>query len=666
MDSTLRMLAVVAVAATALVAQTSSDRVVGFQDRYAELAWLYRPPVDGERCVQFSSYDRRSDAGDADAAKWYANNDRGNYLRVIERDGKTEHVMVDVAGPGCLARLWSANPKGMLFFDVDGQRIWSVDFAELCRGGLAAAPEPLAGMYARGGNLYLPVTFQDHLRVSSDQGDLYYLADIALLPPGEEVAKFSVEVAAAEALARTLTRGRGGTRIGVTKRATDVQCSTKSGAAPAQVDAGRVLESFSVEVRCPSGQAEALGEVLRNVVLAIRCGKEETVRVPLCDFFAGGTGWTAWSGYLMGIEPDGGAYCHWPMPMPSGGQVELRVVGPMRGVEVSLSGHTKPLDQGLGEPLLFRANYHQVKQQATRPFSDHVVLAASGRGRFVGCSLLVRNPSRIWWGEGDEKFYVDGEAFPSWFGTGTEDYFGYAWCDPTPFAAPLHAQVQCDGPMNFGFTQLHRSHMLDCVPFQESFRFDLERWHWVPDIKVDYATVAYWYGAAGATSGLPELPAPEDRQPKPLPVIEQFVATGAVEGESLEVLSCSGGTHEVQDLTIFERVFSRDAHRWWRDGEVGDALVLGLPVAAAGRYKVTLAMVRADDFGVVQVSINNKNLGAPFDGFARRVSSSGPFVAGVIDLALGVHDLRLELVGKNQDAKERMMVGLDYVVLEKL
>ena len=187
---------------------------------------------------------------------------------------------------------------------------------------------------------------------------------------------------------------------------------------------------------------------------------------------------------------------------------------------------TQPLAEK--DPLLFRASYHLVKGAPTRPFSDHLVLDAKGRGRFVGCSLLVRNPSRIWWGEGDEKFTVDGEAFPSWFGTGTEDYFGYAWCDPTPFQAPFHAQVQCDGPLNFGFTQLHRAHLLDCVPFQKSFRFELERWHWVESTAIDYATVAYWYGAPGATSGLPPVPKAGDRALARLPSPPMFVMASAM------------------------------------------------------------------------------------------------------------------------------------------
>jgi hypothetical protein len=220
--------------------------------------------------------------------------------------------------------------------------------------------------------------------------------------------------------------------------------------------------------------------------------------------------------------------------------------------------------------------------------------------------------------------------------------------------------------MNFGFTQLHRLHVLDAIPFQESLRFEFERWHWVQDTTIDYATVAYWYGAPGARSGLPPVPPAAERE---LPELEQpqmFVAADALEGERLRIVSCSGGMHEIQDLSFFEATFSKDAHRWWRDGQVGDALVLAVPVAAAGRYRVTVAMVQADDFGLVQLSLAGQKLGDPFDGYAESVRSSGPLDRGTVDLEAGDAELRLELVGKNEQAKPRHMVGLDYVRLERV
>ena len=57
----------------------------------------------------------------------------------------------------------------------------------------------------------------------------------------------------------------------------------------------------------------------------------------------------------------------------------------------------------------------------------------------MGDTLAVVNGAAAWWGEGDEKIYVDDESFPSHFGTGTEDYYGYAWCRAKSFSSPFHA-----------------------------------------------------------------------------------------------------------------------------------------------------------------------------------------------------------------------------------
>lgn len=620
--------------------------------RLVDVDWLWRRPAAGERCVQFSSFDRSSLAGPGDAAKWYANDDRGKYLRIVERDGVKEHVMVDAVGPGCVARIWSANPSGTLHFDVDGERVWSVDFQALCSGKVDGVPEPLAGVRSKGGNCYLPIPFGKSLVVSCSAGELYYAVDVMKWPDGTTVPSFAPHmlVEHREAVASAVKGGepRWGSAVSL----------------PHFSDLPGTMQWFQLFIERPA-QAVDVVSVLRRSRLRIRSGDEDLVDVPLTDFFGGGPDWRPWRGRWLGISDDDVAYCYFPMPFPRGCAINVATEGDRAGVKFTM-GSAFAAAKPASDALLFRASYHLAKATPARPFSDHLVLDAKGQGRFVGCSLLVRNPSRFWWGEGDEKFTVDGEAFPSWFGTGTEDYFGYAWCDPTPFTAPFHAQIECQGPMTFGFTQLHRTHVLDSVPFQQSFRFDLERWHWIETAKVDYATVAYWYGAPGATSGLPPVPAAAERALPRFDGPPLFVADGALEGEALRVVSCSGGKHEVQDLGVFERTFSRDGHRWWRDGKLGDALVLAVPVAAAGRYKVTVAMVQADDFAIVQCSLGGGALGAPFDGYSERVQGSGPRELGIVELPAGDAELRLELIGRNERNKGGMMAGLDYVRLEKL
>ncbi|MCR9244167.1 MAG: DUF2961 domain-containing protein [bacterium] len=625
--------------------------------RMAEHDWLWRAPAVGERCIQFSSFDRRSAAGPDDADAWYANDDRGNYLRVEEREGREEHVMVDVEGAGLLTRIWSANPSGELFFYLDGELTWTVDFGELCSGRLPGVPEPLAGVRARGANCYLPMPFARSLKVTASAGDCYYQCNVTTLPAASAVESFDPKMLSAHAdelakfgerLAYAGPRFRSDVDRGVHRRL---------------VRRGRLVREFGVWFHDVPEDAD-LGELLRQVLLVVRCGDEETVRVPLPDFFCAGADWRPWrSRYLQVSRTEAG--CAWPMPMPDGGSIGLEIEGDLQGMTVGLRRLTQvPLRER--DPLLFRASYHQRTKFSSRPFGDHLVLDAKGTGRFVGCSLLVKNPTRGWWGEGDEKFYVDGEAFPSTFGTGTEDYFGYAWCSPELFSSPFHAQVQCDGPGNYGFTALHRTHVLDSVPFQRSMRFDLEVWHWVEGLALDYASVAYWYGAPGARSGLPAVPPAVERRLERLPPPPVFVADGVVEGESLRVVACTGGEHEVQDMSHYEQQFSQDGQRWWKHGERGDTLVLAVPVPEAGRYRVLGAFCRANDYGIVQLTLADQKLGGEFDAYHGRVASTGKKELGVVELAAGEAMLRVTILGKHDKAHPAHMFGLDYLELQKL
>ena len=626
--------------------------------------WLWQPPAAGERCVQFASYDRASQRGSGDRDAWYANGDRGQHLRVEQRGGVSEYVMVDAKGPGCIARIWSANPQGTLHFDIDGERAWSVDFAQLLTGGVPGVPEPLAGLRSKGGNCHLPIPFAKSLVVSCTAGDCYYAFDVVQWADSVRVPSFAPSMLEAMPdVAASLSKGFAAT-FPDGWRSADTSCVAGAKDSRLVIKPGRSIEELLLDARKVPAAARA--DLLRRMVLVVRAGGEETVRVPVTDFFGGGPSFLPWRSHLLGIGDDGTAISYWPMPFPDGGEAWLEVEGDLHDAEVQLSAVTEPFPLLQGRTLLFRASYHLAKGTPTRPFGDHLVLDAKGEGRFVGCSLLVRNPSRVWWGEGDEKFFVDGETFPSWFGTGTEDYFGYAWCDPTPFQSPFHAQIECQGPQNYGFTQLHRTHLLDSVPFQRSFRFELERWHWVEDIAMDYATVAYWYGAKGATSGLPPVPSAAERNLPKLGPPPVFVAERVIEGEDLRVLACPSGVQGKQETWFLATMFSRDAQLLWHDGKPGDSLVLALPVATAGRYRVSAAFCQAEEHGIVQVSLAGKALGSPVDGHAAKVRSSGLFELGIVDLPAGEAELRLLLTGRNELAKPRFLVGLDYVKLELL
>ena len=125
----------------------------------------------------------------------------------------------------------------------------------------------------------------------------------------------------------------------------------------------------------------------------------------------------------------------------------------------------------------------------------------AGQGVYVGDALTVFNTVDAWWGEGDEKIFVDGEEFPSSIGTGTEDYYGYAWCRPEKFSHPFIAQPTGAGNFHPGMTVNMRYRSLDAIPFATEISSNIEMWHWVKT-KMNFAMTAFWYVKPGFQSCL--------------------------------------------------------------------------------------------------------------------------------------------------------------------
>ena len=151
--------------------------------------------------------------------------------------------------------------------------------------------------------------------------------------------------------------------------------------------------------------------------------------------------------------------------------------------------------------LLFHANWHSQPDLKTQPRSDWNYLEVQGQGRYVGDTLTVFSPVKAWYGEGDERIYYDGATFPQHIGTGTEDYYGYAWGMPGYFNSPFISAPKRDHSDDRedwrGYTTTSRVRLLDSIPFQTALRHDMEIWNWA-DTQVDYVVGTFWYARPGA------------------------------------------------------------------------------------------------------------------------------------------------------------------------
>jgi len=651
-------LATIASAAPTINTETLLDDLVDLQR-------LTKLPDPAYTTRQFSSWDR---ASKSPTDGWFANADAGHYLRVEEKDGRKEHVMMDAEGPGAIVRIWSANPKGTLRIYIDGNEtpVLAGRMDELLGGRFVGLPVPLAGEHSKGWNLYFPIAYARHCKVTSDEGGFYYHVNYRTYPAGTDVASFA---------ASDLQR--------LNKKIYAIAAKLTSPRQEVPPPADRVKKTYSVTLQPGAEQkvfeaagaksivgflthiaAKDIEAAARGVVVYMTFDGEQTVESPIGDFYGTAPGLNPYASLPLGIT-DGSVpdlWCHWWMPFANSASVRFKNLGEQ---EVQLSGGVSTVDHRWDERSLhFNAGWRGEKKVPTRPFTDWAHLQCTGQGRFVGGALHIQNPVRGWWGEGDEKIYVDGESFPSHFGTGTEDYYGYAWCSPALFVHAYHNQPRCDGPGNYGNTSINRMHIIDDIPFTKSFKFDIENWHWAEGTYTNRAAVSYWYARPGGKDFFQPITA-ADVKLEVMPKHVVFKIKGGQEGERLKVLEATGGKAEVQDLAGYQNKWSDEKHLWWTQGKPGDKLTVAFESPESGSKAVEVNLTKARDYAIVQISVNGRKAGGPIDLYDPNVVPTGPVDLGTFELKKGKDNrLTIEIVGANEKALKSYMAGLDYILVK--
>lgn len=635
--------------------------------RMVDLRWLTTPPAEGERTVQFSSYDRASKIKNGELVNRFANGDRGHYLRVEKgADGAEEFVLADAEGPGYVSRIWSANPDGELRIYIDGAEkpVLAADFPKLTNGEIEPFTAPFGHDASRGRNLYFPFPFAKRIKIVTTKGDQYFQVAVTYLPKGTAVESYSAEILKragakiGEVRTALMDPDHGRPKSVGTERYTLEPGATRT----QEVGPPRPGGALTWLRLKPAG--ENLETTLARSLLTIRFDGAETPQVsaPLGDFFGSGPGINPYATTATSVAKDGTMTSRWIMPFEKTAQIVIHNGGDSAlTLDTELAGEDLPWFDGT---LQFHARWmsrDQIQTVAGNGTEEWPALRVKGApGRFVGLLLNVFNPTPAWWGEGDEKVFVDGEAFPSTFGTGTEDYFGYAWCDPHPYQNPFHAQTRCDGPGNRGNTSNVRYQILDQIPWSESIAFDMEVWHWKA-VKVDYGSIAYFYAAPGAKIEPGPVADLSGREVK-ASTFALHREPGAIEGESLKVLSATGGPVPNQDMTGFGEEWSNGSHLWWTCRQPGGVLRLELPVEKAGTYDLSAAFTKAIDYGTATITLDGKPLGSPVDLFHDGVIHTGAVPLGRATLEAGPHSLVISMERKNPRSTSYLF-GMDWIKL---
>lgn len=238
---------------------------------------------------------------------------------------------------------------------------------------------------------------------------------------------------------------------------------------------------------------------LKHAIIHMRFDGKETVEVPAGCFFGTGYAYNSYRTLFTAADADGTLSSFRLMPFRD--SCEISVINGTSDSLIVIASVTMSPYKWDESSMHFGASWKEYaaietagsqNTGGTGLHTDLNIADLRGRGLYVGDAVLVFNSADAWWGEGDEKIYVDDETFPSSFGTGTEDYYGYAWCRPEPFSHPLIAQPAGHGNFHPGMSVNMRYRILDAIPFNESIRVDIELWHWVKTT-VDYSVTSYYY-----------------------------------------------------------------------------------------------------------------------------------------------------------------------------
>ena len=462
------------------------------------------------RLKQSSSYNRETvEPGNR---AWFANADCSHFIRVDSTQGRREFVMFDEAGPGAIVRWWMTfwrAENGIVRVYIDGDPSPVIEghpFRVISGGALAGAPfsqwVPLeAPEHERGHNLYLPIPYSGHCTITYECDSLiekenHYFPDVfynicyreygkgtrvlSYTPDRLEKAKHTLKVAGDALLA--------------------------------DFSPGRVVEAFNLEI--PPGDSLVIPiekedaaisylclhphspnpeQALRSTVLTLEFDGHRTVWVPVGEFF--GTGYKLYPHKTLYSQTTSGGEMRSSWIMPFREQCRVCYIN-FGNDTIRLKGEI-----GLTEyfwntrSMYFGASWHEYHHLETRKdgwFFDVNYVDIKGKGCYVGDQVTLFNMAHTWWGEGDEKIFVDGEPFPSSIGTGSEDYYGYAFARPEPFSHPFISQPTGAGNFDPELTVNMRHRGLDAIPFTTSVSSNIELWHWA-STAINYAMTAYFY-----------------------------------------------------------------------------------------------------------------------------------------------------------------------------
>ncbi|MBP7570008.1 MAG: DUF2961 domain-containing protein [Acidobacteria bacterium] len=405
---------------------------------------------------------------------------------------------------------------------------------------------------------------------------------------------------------------------------------------------------------------------------------EPSVDAPLGDFFAVGHGFERPVNSLLIRDSSSGRSrnSYWPMPFERSCRITVTNEGSRRVANLYYHVDWSKLPSLPPGTAYFHARYRQALPAS--PARPYEVLAVEGRGHYVGTVLSVVQNEPGWFGEGDERIYVDGERAPRIEGTGTEDYFNDAWSLRVA-EGPYTGVPVAEGTDVGARMTAYRWHVVDPIPFTRSLRFDLEHVGWTynadgtvrsaSEERADlFSSVAFWY-QAGIAEDQPPVPYGAARLP-------HGNARQVEVEEAIADVRAEGGAVSVQK----EVFWSKDLLFFEAKGP-GSKIHVPLEVAEEGRYELIAQVAHSPDYGTYDVLLDGKPLtgstglehepgantgrAGSIDAYFTETYVAEDHLLGWLTLTPGRHTVTFACTGRHPDATAYNL-GVDTLVVARL
>jgi hypothetical protein len=673
--------------------QTAGAQVVttaSLIDELTNLSKLAEFPVPGFSSVQFSSYDRRSVSPDKPG--WFSNSDGfggepiPGFIKVLKQPdskGIGEYLICDVEGPGAIVRLWTAQIAGdlMVWLDQEKEPIYNglaePFFLHTYEAFLKENPRAeWTGSLNQNMAAYYPIPFSKGCRMVW-KGDLkklhFYHVQMRLYDKGARVKTFTIkdisdnlkQLNTAAAIMKEPFKHLDTVLFDAAYETVWLKPGEKK--VVKSITGGAAIKRLAVFVT-----ARNLDKALKQTVMEIRFDGSPwgQVHSPVGDFFGAAPGINPYESLPFTVLDNGRMTCRYYMPFRDSAQFIMENLGDQE-VTLVTKVVTEPYTWKDGISMHFRAHWrvdHELLADPKQVF-DVPYLLIRGKGRMVGAACHLMNPTSVpssygnWWGEGDEKIFIDDNLDASFIGTGSEDYYNYAWSSEELFDFAYCGQPRNDGPANRGFVTNYRWHILDNIPFSKSFDFFMELYSHRVVPHFSYARMIYAYAIPGAhddhmaitKADVRHLELPADWWPE-----ADGSAVNSVFYQFEDILYKPLNIELVKDA-----MWSARQMVLWSPQSKTETLTVLLPASKTGKFQIYMTVARTAGGGKMELLLDGKpikfngsevvDLSTEFRSVARNIASDPQ------ELTEGMHVITI----KPADDTNRPL-GLDFIWMKTL